>query len=58
MKQPKEKRRGGVFDDTIIHINFTRDELDVLIKETPERAKAKSQTQTEEKDLTNECTKP
>lgn len=27
MSKPKEKRRGGVMDETIIHINFTRHQL-------------------------------
>ena len=31
MTRPKEKRRGGVFDDSVIYINYSREELIKLL---------------------------
>lgn len=37
MKEQKEKRRGGVRDESIIYINFTRASLTKLITDTEKR---------------------
>lgn len=38
MKQPKEKRRGGVFDDSVVHINFNREQLEKHLRDTLAKA--------------------
>ena len=32
MGTPKEKRRGGVFDDSVVYVNYTRKKLVALFK--------------------------
>ena len=45
MKRPKEKRRGGVFDDSVINIFLNREQLEQHLKETVERAKRNAESE-------------
>lgn len=38
MAKLKEKRRGGVFDETIMYVNYTREQL-IKLFQTGEKAK-------------------
>lgn len=45
MKPPKEKRRGGVFDDSVINIFLNREQLEQHLKDVVENAKSRSENE-------------